>query len=470
MTSVIHFKFRSALLSETLNFDGDYLSLLDLKRLIAKKKGLLNAADIDFAITNKITGEEYTKEDTFIPKNTEVLVKKTNAKQQLEALRTNPSGSSAVPRPLPVPLAKTAGSDGPALPFSSSAVASSDGTGEQELDEDALLKKMIEEQNEEWQRSQQQRRQANFPPNNQKFAPGGSGAKPPSHYICNRCEKPGHWKKDCPTMGDPAFDERKFAVGVPICRTRVLADQSGVGAGLDVMRLPDGRLVQCVPAEADFEKAIGTGKQMVNVPADGTIPKELQCAITKDIAENAHILPCCQSNVSLVAITPILEDRATCPICLQTDITLDMLKPNLRLRETVRTFLKTALDRGIRLKRPPRPETDKGNAPSDQASAEIQAPPPLPVEGEDISTRAPLPPPPLPPPPDDRGDVGRGFGGGNQQNQRGPDSHFPPAGGGYAGGGGAGFQSNSNREGGGRRRSGGGKRRRCVPQYVFFVS
>jgi hypothetical protein len=50
-------------------------------------------------------------------------------------------------------------------------------------------------------------------------------------------------------MGDPAFDERKFAVGVPICRTRVLADQSGVGAGLDVMRLPDGRLVQCVPAE-----------------------------------------------------------------------------------------------------------------------------------------------------------------------------------------------------------------------------
>ena len=41
---------------------------------------------------------EYTKEDTFIPKNTEVLVKKTNAKQQLEALRTNPTGSSAPPR------------------------------------------------------------------------------------------------------------------------------------------------------------------------------------------------------------------------------------------------------------------------------------------------------------------------------------------------------------------------------------
>jgi hypothetical protein len=247
MTSVIHFKFRSALLSETLNFDGDYLSLLDLKRLIAKKKGLLNAADIDFSITNKQTGEEYTKEDQFIPKNTEVLVKKVNAKPQLEALRTNPSGTAPT-RPAAVALGVALASEPPSsLPFSSTAVSNTDGAAE-DLDEDALLKKMIEEQNVEWQRTQQQRRATNFPPNNQKFAPG-SGAKPPSHYICNRCEKPGHWKKDCPTMGDPAFDERKFAVGVPICRTRVLADQSGAGAGLDVMRLPDGRLVQCVPAE-----------------------------------------------------------------------------------------------------------------------------------------------------------------------------------------------------------------------------
>ena len=67
---------------------------------------------------------------------------------------------------------------------------SQDGAGEQDLDEDALLKKMIEEQNVEWQRcemiiskihlcmahkhiffcrTQQQRRATNFPPNNQKF-------------------------------------------------------------------------------------------------------------------------------------------------------------------------------------------------------------------------------------------------------------------------------------------------------------
>jgi hypothetical protein len=57
MSSVVHFKFRSALLTDTVTFDGDHVSLGDLKRLIAKRKGLLKAVDIDFAITNADTNE-----------------------------------------------------------------------------------------------------------------------------------------------------------------------------------------------------------------------------------------------------------------------------------------------------------------------------------------------------------------------------------------------------------------------------
>ena len=129
---------------------------------------------------------------------------------------------------------------------------------------------------------------------------------------------------------------------------------------------------------ADFAKAINLGKQRVHVPPDGSIPKELQCAITKDVADNAHVLPCCQHNVSLAAITPILEERATCPICLQSDISVDMLKPNLRLREMVRMFLKTALERGISLKRPTRPDGDsKANATIPQAQRAVALDPAL---------------------------------------------------------------------------------------------
>ena len=29
----------------------------------------------------------------------------------------------------------------------------------------------------------------------------------PAHYICKWCEKPGHWTKDCITIGDVALDQ-----------------------------------------------------------------------------------------------------------------------------------------------------------------------------------------------------------------------------------------------------------------------
>lgn len=122
MSSVVHFKFRNALLQDMVTFDGDHVSLADLKRLIAKKKGLIKAVDIDFAITNQETGEglppvlnsvmsmhhacdlerpiliaftrvsaaEYTDPGMFIPKNTRIMVRKINAKVQSSALKDAP--------------------------------------------------------------------------------------------------------------------------------------------------------------------------------------------------------------------------------------------------------------------------------------------------------------------------------------------------------------------------------------------
>ncbi len=54
---MIHFKFHSSLVTESVNFDGDYISLADLKRLIAKKQGIQKAADVDFTITDASTKE-----------------------------------------------------------------------------------------------------------------------------------------------------------------------------------------------------------------------------------------------------------------------------------------------------------------------------------------------------------------------------------------------------------------------------
>ena len=149
MTSVVHFHFRNAKAHDMVKFDGDHVSLQDLKLLIAKKKGLAKAAEIDFAITNSETAEgaavlpcacapvrlppgrrgtasrdppaqprapngccesvrcagavvlrrpsncaracaEYTDPAMFIPKDTRVEVRKVNVKAQAQGLKDAP--------------------------------------------------------------------------------------------------------------------------------------------------------------------------------------------------------------------------------------------------------------------------------------------------------------------------------------------------------------------------------------------
>ena len=102
---------------------------------------------------------------------------------------------------------------------------------------------------------------------------------------------------------------------------------------------------------ADFDKAIGVGGTKVHVPADGSIPKELQCALNEgSLIMDAVMLPCCQTNVSHKAVLPRLLDNASCPICMQPDVTQDMLQENKKLRDTVRSFLRTAKEKGITIK------------------------------------------------------------------------------------------------------------------------
>ncbi|KAJ1475994.1 DWNN domain-containing protein [Baffinella frigidus] len=237
-SSVVHFKFRSALLHDTVNFTGDHISLSDLKRAIAKKKGLLKAIDVDFHISNEQTGEEYTSEEVFIPKNTSVVVKKINAKAQLDALRPNVERKG--PK-LIVPNIQNPESDQPA----DEAVGPSTSLEEEE----AALHAMMNEQNAEWQRTTQQRRQQHQhqPQQQSKFGPT-TAAKPPPYYICKRCEQTGHFVKDCPTLGDTQFDQKKYSVGIPTSQTRVISEAEAATMGEGVMRLPDGRLVLCEPS------------------------------------------------------------------------------------------------------------------------------------------------------------------------------------------------------------------------------
>ena len=154
MASVVHFHFRNTKAQDMVKFEGDHISLQDLKLLIAKKRGLEKAAEIDFAVTNSETAEgaatppsparahtharaapptepsitaspailprrlrprragavggralvgssdrvharaEYTDPAMFIPKDTRVEVRKVNVKAQAQGLKDAPEKAS----------------------------------------------------------------------------------------------------------------------------------------------------------------------------------------------------------------------------------------------------------------------------------------------------------------------------------------------------------------------------------------
>lgn len=95
------------------------------------------------------------------------------------------------------------------------------GDGTLDEDEDAKLRELAR-QNDGYEDASQDRRRRPFQKRGvYPLHPG---------YVCNRCGKPGHHIRDCPTNGDPAYDEHRRKVpatwaGVP--RNQLVLDAEG---------------------------------------------------------------------------------------------------------------------------------------------------------------------------------------------------------------------------------------------------
>lgn len=68
---------------------------------------------------------------------------------------------------------------------------------------------------------------------------GDSKRVPPPHYVCHRCNIPGHYKQDCPTLQDASFVPRKRTTGIPLSTLRVARPEEEATAYLH----SDGRLM-----------------------------------------------------------------------------------------------------------------------------------------------------------------------------------------------------------------------------------
>lgn len=138
----------------------------------------------------------------------------------------------------------------------------------------------------------------------------------PPNYRCHRCQKPGHWIKNCPSNPPGNFHyknkpESKKMTGIP----RTFRDNP--------------------------QEQMKDNDQLLEMEEKREIPEDLICAICKGIFRDAVMIPCCGSSFCDECVrTALLESEDNeCPDCKEKGTSPGSLIPNRFLRNAVTTFL-----------------------------------------------------------------------------------------------------------------------------------
>jgi len=274
----IHYKFKSAKTFDTLTFDGSFLAVSELKRLIVEKKGLGKDHACELVLVNAQDSSEYNDESALVWKNTSVIVKRVPSMKQSavgsaigsdvvkKVVYVAPPDVSQIPsksqaRRLQMNLNKISGVNN----------RNGEGLGDGTNADDPLAS-MAREQAQQWEQEKQAANLANAGRGGGRGGRGGGrGTRPDGPpgpgYICFKCNQGGHWIQDCPLAADTTVEivRTKHAYGIP--QTKLEATTGGI------LVAPTGESTQLVAAEDEFNKMFGflreRGKDTLAIGAAG---------------------------------------------------------------------------------------------------------------------------------------------------------------------------------------------------------
>jgi E3 ubiquitin-protein ligase RBBP6 len=252
---------------DSISFDGGFVSVGELKRLIAARKSLSAEGAAELLLSDPETRAEYRNDAELVPKNTSVLVKRA------PAARGRIPGLSAPSIPgldddggPDEPSGQDDGPDGPADElFGGDLYSATPQEPIVAVDEEKAINELISGSASAWQKELASGRGRGRGRGRGGGRGGGgrdgggsgrgggrgdtgSGNVPPPSYRCHRCEQGGHYISDCPTNGDPTFDVKRVRIPVGIPMTRLARDTEG---GL---MLPNGETGALLPNTAAFMK------------------------------------------------------------------------------------------------------------------------------------------------------------------------------------------------------------------------
>ncbi|KAF9625600.1 hypothetical protein IFM89_024373 [Coptis chinensis] len=362
----IYYKFKSALDFNALKIDGQFISVSNVKKTIFETKKYGNGSDVDFVLSNAQTNEEYIEEETIIPNNTSILVRRIPSQPRLRFVANN---QLVVPKVVEKTIVEC---QQPSLPQ----VAEGDDFGDdvytvpevvavpcsyvvqdtlalEKADEDRKIKAMIESSALEWQTQPQGgfgRGMAGRRNGGRGFGQcmggrtnGGRGIgqcggyerkTPPEGYVCHRCNTSGHFIQHCPTNGDPNYDRRvvKKPTGIP--KSMLIETTDGSYA------LGGGAVAVFKPNETAFDREV-EGISSSSRSSGCVLPPELHCPLCREVMKDAMLASkCCFNSFCDKCIRNHIISKAAC-VCGATNVLADDLLPNKTVRDTINRILES---------------------------------------------------------------------------------------------------------------------------------
>ncbi|KAK6935154.1 Zinc knuckle CX2CX3GHX4C [Dillenia turbinata] len=363
----VYYKFKSAKDYDSVQIDGHFISVANLKEKIFESKHLGRGTDFDLVVTNAQTNEEYLDEAMLIPKNTSVLIRRVpgrprmpiitqqeEMKVEIKSEESQPTKTSllggiesSVPRETEDTEWDEFGNDLYAIPEAMPVQHANpilDAPLPSKADEDSKIKALIDTPALDWQRQPDGfgagrgfgRGVGGRVMGGRGFGRGGLERKtPPQGYICHRCKVPGHFIQHCPTNGDPNYDIKRVKPPTGIPKSMLVANPDGSYA------LPSGAVAVLRPNEAAFEKEI---EGLPSTRSVGDLPPELHCPLCREVMKDAVLTSkCCFKSFCDKCVRDYIISKSMC-VCGATSILADDLLPNKTLRDTINRILESNND------------------------------------------------------------------------------------------------------------------------------
>ncbi|KAF2996496.1 hypothetical protein E8E13_005503 [Curvularia kusanoi] len=306
MSSSVFYKFKNSKEPERYAFDGNEISVFELKRAIIEASGMAKSTDLNLHIYHEDEPtKEYDDDTTTIPRTSTVIAVRRPAARGFSKIARYVSGKPPVR----------------AIKKDAAPVVAPRPSGATETDAEAAF---LAESAQVWDAQKESLSHAK-PVYNKKKPVNVPNYDPPSGYVCRRCGVKGHWIQQCPENDNPDFKPvhcPKRTTGIPKSFLKVV-DKSEVDEDAKgVMLNADGEYVQVMTDTKTWEKfqekTQATKAQAANADAASKEVRErgLECPLDNRMFVQPVKTACCEKTYCNDCIESSLADNdLICPNC-----------------------------------------------------------------------------------------------------------------------------------------------------------